>query len=517
MHVKQKLSILFYLKRKKATKEGIPIYVRITVDGLQDEFSLGFKVKAADWDNKNKLIYDTHPQHKMINDKINDTRTDLSRHFLLVQARENLATPEAIKTSYFTPINGANLQHQKVENLLFRETMEQLITDYIKYCEKIRRLQERTVPLPIEKKAVLAQEEKKLGDRIKALSKTAFSIFDDKDRIKTFLLALDEFMFNFLVQVYTGKRAYTTLEKWMGRRKRYTDFIIYRYKKDDLPLTEMQYSLMDELVNYCKLIHEVNDNTAMYYAKCLKEVISRAVSKGWIRYNIFDNFKCSFTDPVPAWLPMPQMIRLKNHNFKKEHLNVIRDIYVFACFTGLSYTELRKLAPFHIIPGKDGEMWINIKRQKTKGPESLPMLPIAVEIMEKFKTHTLCLRKDRILPMPTNEHWNRCLKEIGKEMGIDVLMQHTKLKGHQTRYFFANEVAYDNGIEVIAIKQMLSHKKMSTTEYYLRGNKNRISQNMQELKKTLFNTEGKLRIEENMQCVNPSIETGNLLRVAHKR
>ena len=115
MHVKQHLSILFYLKRRKATKDGlIPIYVRLTIDGLQAEISLGCKVLAEQWDDTNKLLSsDLATNH--IKRKITQTKTDLERHFDLVQAKQLVATPRLVLDSYKTPLNGERIRQNKIE------------------------------------------------------------------------------------------------------------------------------------------------------------------------------------------------------------------------------------------------------------------------------------------------------------------------------------------------------------------------------------------------------------------
>jgi hypothetical protein len=139
--------------------------------------------------------------------------------------------------------------------------------------------------LTAELEIKMEKENNLLGDRIKGLVKRAFGIYGDTMFDKTLVMAIDEYLFNFLQQVHTGNRKYTTLEKWIGRRNRFIEFVRYRFKKEDLPLKSLEYSFMDDLVNYCKLIHNVGENAAFKYAKCLKEVVKRIVSKGWMPFN----------------------------------------------------------------------------------------------------------------------------------------------------------------------------------------------------------------------------------------
>lgn len=503
MNVQQRLKILFLPKNSKKNKEGSPLWVRITIDGLKKEFALDVRVKSTDWDKKTKTVKDSAPKYKEINDKINDARTDIKRHFLLVQAKKTIALPEDVIKSYQSPVNGNDLQEQKTEYENFQCSLLLTVEAYLAVKEKYKKLKDQSGSLSLTQEKEMQQEHQKFTEEIKELAKRAFKIYGDKERPKTLVMAIDEYLFNFLQQVHTGSRKYTTLEKWVGRRNRYINFLEYRFKKEDLPLNALEFSFMDDLVTYCKLIHEVNENTAFKYAKCLKEVIKRIVSKGWIAANPFATFKCPYVDPKPIYLSMEQYLELKNHNFKKDCLNELKKCYIFACFTGLSYAELHNLDPQkHIYQDGNGEWWITINRDKTDSEEALPMLPPAVEIMEGFKNHPKCVRKSRVLPMPTNEHWNRSLKLMGEDLGFNLVM-----RGHQTRYFFANEVAYNNDVEIPVKKQMLSHKKMRTTEHYLRGNKKRMKAEMQTLKKKLFDEQGQLRVEvdTNSKTIHPNL------------
>lgn len=118
MNVKQNLSILFYLRGSKETKERkIPIYIRITVDGLKVELSLGHTVHEKDWEPKSKLVKPTDPKWKLINRKITQAKTDIERHFDLCIAKNGIATAEFVKSSYMSPSSGAKSKKEKIANL----------------------------------------------------------------------------------------------------------------------------------------------------------------------------------------------------------------------------------------------------------------------------------------------------------------------------------------------------------------------------------------------------------------
>ncbi|HVU56537.1 MAG TPA: Arm DNA-binding domain-containing protein [Puia sp.] len=106
MYINQQLSILFYLKRKKTTSDGmIPIYVRVTIDGLEDERSFRQKVFPAFWVNETKTVTDGHPGHQQINKQLKNGSTDLSRIFDMLKGSHELVTPTQVLEAYFAPAN----------------------------------------------------------------------------------------------------------------------------------------------------------------------------------------------------------------------------------------------------------------------------------------------------------------------------------------------------------------------------------------------------------------------------
>jgi len=131
MNVRQNLSVLFYLRGTKETKEReIPIYIRITVDGLKVELSLGHKVQEKDWEFKSKLVKSSNPKWKLINRKITQAKTDIERHFDLCTAKNGLATAEMVKSSYMSPASGAKSKKEKIANLELSEAIDDIISKY---------------------------------------------------------------------------------------------------------------------------------------------------------------------------------------------------------------------------------------------------------------------------------------------------------------------------------------------------------------------------------------------------
>ena len=461
MQVKQRLSILFFLKRKrKGVDQDACIYIRITVDGLKEELSMSFMVDADQWDDVKKAALQTHPRWQYVNRKILEARVDIERHFDLMQLKHGVATAKLVKQSYCTPLSGQQQRDEQGQNLAFSETLDELIAHYLRLCEKEKNMASSRRPVHPEKERLLAAEKKVLTKDVNQLAREANSIFDNKSHQKTFMLTVNEYLLNFLQLSLTGHRSSNTLEKWMGRKKKYQDFLVFRYKVRDMALSEMQYSFIEQVFRHFLTQYQVIENTAMKYAQCVKEMMDRAVARGWIPANLFTIFKCTYKDPQHDWLTMQEMETLRSLQFEKAKLNVIRDIFVFESFTGLAYSDIRNLVPTDIIIGVHGKKWISKNRQKTGGDETVPLLPIAVALFDKYKDYPVCVRNNRLLPVPSNEEYNRCLKLIGTAAGFKTI-----LRTHKTRFFFANEVTYNNGVPSKTSAECLDKNQLKPLRY----------------------------------------------------
>jgi integrase len=194
----------------------------------------------------------------------------------------------------------------------------------------------------------------------------------------------------------------------MCRKRRYIEFFRFQSKTEDIALFDLRF-------------------------------VERAVTKGWLTASVYRLYRCEYKEPEPDWLTMEEMVTLKDWVFKDDRLGEVRDIFIFGSFTGLSYHEIRTLRPADIRT-IDGTRCISKTRRKTHNEEALPLLPLAAQLLEKYANHPDCVRTGRLLPLPTNQEYNRRLKVLMKETGITNI----NLRSHKLRYFFANEIAFNN-------------------------------------------------------------------------
>ncbi|HAI44649.1 MAG TPA: recombinase, partial [Maribacter sp.] len=142
-------------------------------------------------------------------------------------------------------------------------------------------------------------------------------------------------------------------------------------------------------------------------------------------------------------------------------LDQVRDIFVFCCFTGLAYADVKKLTNADIVIGSDGEKWIKTRRTKTDTRSNIPILPIALAIIEKYEDDELLKEKDLVLPVLSNQKMNSYIKEIADCCGIV-----KNLTFHLARHTFATTVTLTNGVPIESVSKMLGHTNLRTTQHY---------------------------------------------------
>ncbi len=156
-------------------------------------------------------------------------------------------------------------------------------------------------------------------------------------------------------------------------------------------------------------------------------------------------------------------------------------MFVFCCYTGLSYIDVQKLHPDNIVTHIDGSFWIKSKRTKTKSRLGIPLLPTALTIIEKYQDHPKVVNGDCVLPVLSNQKSNAYLKEIANLCGIK-----KNLTTHLARHTFATTVTLSNGVPIETVGQMLGHKNLRTTQHYAKIIDRKVSEDMAILKDKLM-------------------------------
>lgn len=282
-----------------------------------------------------------------------------------------------------------------------------------------------------------------------------------------------------------GKKG--TLLRYQRLEKKVATFLYQQYKVRDVALEGMKKSFAPNFYHHM-LMDDIGPNTAMTYAKTLKQVLSRAVSEGWITHNPCGNFKFSYVQPEREYLEKHEITKIYDKVLKVPRLDEVRDVFIFCCFTGYAYETTYNLTQENLFKGLDGKMWVTKNRAKTGTEETVPLLPIALAIIGKYKNHPYCVANNKLLPVNSNYRYNAYLKEIADLCGIT-----KKLTTHTARHTFATTITLENDVPIETVAKMLGHKNLRTTQIYAQITKRKISNNMKELQDKLFDKDGSFK------------------------
>ena len=268
-----------------------------------------------------------------------------------------------------------------------------------------------------------------------------------------------------------------TLERYETSLKHTKDFLQWKYKVSDIDIEKIDHAFITEYEFYLRTERKCANNTAVKYIKNFHKIINICLANGWLTKDPFANYKAKVKEVIREFLTEQEIQSLIEKEFVSERLELVRDIFVFSCFTGLAYIDVKQLTQDNIVLGIDGDKWINKNRQKTDTNSKIPLLPTAQYIMNKYADYPVNKNKGTILPILSNQKMNAYLKEIATVCGIN-----KELTFHIARHTFATTVTLSNGVPIETVSKMLGHTNLKTTQHYAKILDKKISEDMQILK-----------------------------------
>ena len=273
-----------------------------------------------------------------------------------------------------------------------------------------------------------------------------------------------------------------TLERYETSLKHTKDFLQWKYRVSDIDIEKIDHAFITEYEFYLRSERKCANNTAVKYIKNFHKIINICLANGWLTKDPFANYKAKVKEVIREFLTEQEIQSLMEKEFVSERLELVRDIFVFSCFSGLAYIDVKQLSKDNIVLGIDGDKWINKNRQKTDTNSKIPLLPTAQYILDKYANHPVCVNEDKLLPIFSNQKMNAYLKEIATVCGIN-----KELTFHIARHTFATTVTLSNGVPIETVSKMLGHTNLKTTQHYAKILDKKISEDMQVLK-AKFNT-----------------------------
>ncbi|MCU4156847.1 site-specific integrase [Carboxylicivirga sp. A043] len=291
-----------------------------------------------------------------------------------------------------------------------------------------------------------------------------------------FLMELFQDSNNLLKKQIGISKSKATYQKAEVCKRHLSNYLKTEYKRNDIDLREINHSFIVGFETYLNTQCGCNANTTAKFIQKFKSIVLTAQKNGWIQTDPFGNYRISIKKVDRGYLNDDELKLIMQKSFCSERLERIRDIFIFSCYTGLAYIDIKNLRQEHITKGFDGNLWINTKRQKTSIKTVVPLLDIAQLILDKYKG----LPNGVLLPIPTNQKTNQYLKEIADVCGIN-----KNLTFHLARHTFATTVTLSKGVPIESVSKMLGHTNIKTTQIYARITNEKISSDMHLLSQKL--------------------------------
>ncbi|MFI5163173.1 MAG: site-specific integrase, partial [Sphingobacteriales bacterium] len=221
----------------------------------------------------------------------------------------------------------------------------------------------------------------------------------------------------------------------------------------------------------------INNNGVMKHLIRLRKMTTLAVKLSWISKDPFKNYKFRYKKVETDFLTQGELGAIEKKKFAAERLGMVRDLFIFSCYTGLTFVDLMNLHDANITTGEDGGRWIKFSRQKSNEPTHIPLLPVALTILHSYSDNPRSTSNHTLFPVISNQKVNSYLKEIGVICGVK-----KKLTFGVARHTFATTITLSNNVPIETVSKMMGHTKIATTQIYARVLLKKISDDMGKLK-----------------------------------
>ena len=297
-------------------------------------------------------------------------------------------------------------------------------------------------------------------DKVESLKeKTLFEVFEEHNREQEKLVGNGVSKATYWISVYTVR----LLKK----------FVQQKYKREDLYLRELNLNFIQSFHTFLRIDKGMAQNSSTKHLKLLKKIVNLAVANSYMATNPFITYKIE-REPVEIdFLDEEELRKIINFDTPLPRLERAKDMFLFGCFTGLSYIDIKTLAPEHFEKDNTGRIWIKKRRVKTGVLSRIPLLPIAKLILDKYKGG------EKLLPIQDPADINKYLKDIAILCDIK-----KRITFHTSRHTFASTVTLANNISLEVVSKMLGHTNTRMTTHYAKLIDKCIGEQMDKLMET---------------------------------
>ena len=266
-----------------------------------------------------------------------------------------------------------------------------------------------------------------------------------------------------------------TMRHYKTSQKYILSLIKKRYKNSDIYLKDIGYDFILEFENMLRAHNQgaIANNTMITHIQRLRKMTTMAYHMEWIDRDPFAKYKAKHEKVERGFLTETELSRIEELPYSIERIQTVKDLFVFSCYTGITYGDIMLLTKDNIVFGLDGYQWINTKRQKNGNPVKIPLLPKALSLIESYKKHPKSILKGTLFPRISNQKLNSYLKEIAVLCDIS-----KNITFHMARHTFATTVTLTNGVPIETVSKILGHTKIATTQIYAKVIERKVSNDM---------------------------------------
>ena len=269
-----------------------------------------------------------------------------------------------------------------------------------------------------------------------------------------------------------------TYQRWERCISYLEDFFKITMNVDDVPICDVTSGMLDDFEHFLRMSKGCANNAAVRYLRCVKNTIQYALAHKWITDDPFLGKKYQRTYAEREFLTEPELMAMMKLDFSETpRLELVRDTFVFCCFTGLAFCDIKSLQRDNIVKDSDGNSWIRKSREKTGELSIIPLLEIPRSIAEKYEDDPTVKATGVVMPVITNQKMNAYLKEIA-----DLARIHKHLTTHMARHTFAS-LSLSNHVPMESIQKMLGHSDIKTTQIYAKMQDKTVYEDMETMRR----------------------------------
>jgi len=293
-------------------------------------------------------------------------------------------------------------------------------------------------------------------------------------------------IFEFHNETFANKLAPKTLCHYRTNQKYVLRYVQRVLKQKDYPLSALNYQFILGFESFLRSYEtdhyrgKIANNAIMKHIQRFRRQIKLAIELDWLEKDPFEKFKPKMEKREREFLTSEELTKIEKLNTRIERLSIVKDLFLFSCYTGIPYADIVELKIENLVTGIDGKKWISAKRFKNGVPYKIPLLEIPLALIHKYFGHHRTKYTGNLLPRISNQRLNSYLKEIADACGI-----HKNLTFHMARHTFATTVTLSNGVPIETVSKMLGHTKIATTQIYARVIEEKIARDIRSLREKL--------------------------------